>query len=55
MGCNKPGVMLEETVRLCVVPLSVRSCVGRSGLRMLTRQKAEPLFGMKFTLFLSGQ
>lgn len=55
MGCNKLGVMPDETVRLCVVPFSVRSCVGRRGLRMLTRQKAEPLLGMKFTLFLSGQ
>ena len=30
------------------------SAVGRRGLRMLTRQKAEPLLGMKLTLFLSG-
>lgn len=30
------------------------SCVGISGLGMLTRQNAEPLLGMKLTLFLSG-
>lgn len=55
MGCSRAVVMPVVTVRLWPEPLRVRSGVGRSGLRMLTRQKAEPLLGMKFTLFLSGQ
>lgn len=55
IGCSRVVVMPVVTVRLCPEPLRVRSGVGRSGLRMLTRQKAEPLLGMKFTLFLSGQ
>lgn len=55
MGCSRVVVMPVVTVRLWPEPLRVRSGVGRSGLRMLTRQKAEPLLGMKFTLFLSGQ
>lgn len=55
MGWSKVVVMPVVTVRLCPEPLRVRSGVGRSGLRILTRQKAEPLLGMKFTLFLSGQ
>lgn len=32
----------------------LRSGAGSKGLRMLTRQKAEPLFGMKLTLLRSG-
>lgn len=55
MGCSRVVAMPVVTVRLWPEPLRVRSGVGRSGLRMLTRQKAEPLLGMKFTLFLSGQ
>ena len=55
MGCSRVVVMPVVTVRLWPEPLRVRSGVGRSGFRMLTRQKAEPLLGMKFTLFLSGQ
>lgn len=55
IGCSRVVVMPVVTVRLWPEPLRVRSGVGRSGLRMLTRQKAEPLLGMKFTLFLSGQ
>lgn len=55
MGWSRVVVMPVVTVRLWPEPLRVRSGVGRSGLRILTRQKAEPLLGMKFTLFLSGQ
>lgn len=55
MGWSRVVAMPVVTVRLWPEPLRVRSGVGRRGLRMLTRQKAEPLFGMKFTLFLSGQ
>lgn len=32
----------------------LRSGAGSKGLRMLTRQKAEPLLGMKLTLLRSG-
>lgn len=55
MGCSRVVAMPVLTVRLWPEPLRVRSGVGSRGFKMLTRQKAEPLLGMKFTLFLSGQ
>lgn len=48
------GTRDGDRLRRPTAERKLRSGVGSKGLRMLTRQKAEPLLGMKLTLLRSG-
>lgn len=48
------GTRDGDRLRRPTAERKLRSGAGSNGLRMLTRQKAEPLLGMKLTLLRSG-